>query len=508
MVKPCQHKYSRSLSDGAWRCLLLLLLLACVGWALSLSDAQAYPTNMVEDTFVTTSGIIRVLTPKVPIGITSPVVTKNVGDKLRLLQRNDEYFIAIVEQEYEKEQEKVCAFPLMSRKARQKSAWTTKSGLMFFGYKTDSCDGTLYLREGEELPVFGMNEHAYQAEIERYGHTALLWIPKSTPNIQFAGGPPPTPDPGPEPNRTIIRGTAGTTTVALVRGGSKPVLSDAEQGLSQRTHTKLSELFATQQKLKTTTPARVTTILSNEFDEPWFEIEEETPEPEPEPPPVVEEEPEVVEEPVPEVEEVVEVVEVTPATDEAVDTNVVEQAEKSEAEKPAAGGGFDMQAILVPVFAGFLGVLVLVVVVKKLKARRGAGGDAGAEDGFARSRVAGAGGDADDKDVDMSGHIASSSLGDVAQFLNAGKETGMLSIKDEQGEPLGRMVFDKGELVDAESQGHRGVEAVYDLLRHKDGFFSFVRQAEDSAEERTITQGTISLLLDVYRVIDEENSEM
>ncbi len=217
-------------------------------------------------------------------------------------------------------------------------------------------------------------------------------------------------------------------------------------------------------------------------------------------PPVVEE-PVEIEEPVVETNEVVEVVEEPEPVEEVIDTNVTVVAEVAEETEKA--GGLNLQKIIMAVFGGILLVLVVVVIIKKVK------GGQDHESPKATPELASAAAPVgmEDKEVDMSGHIASSSLGDVSQFLNAGKETGVLSIKNEESDPMGRMVFDKGELVDAESPGHCGVEAVYDLLRHKDGFFSFVRQAEESITERTITQGTISLLLDVYRVIDEENSE-
>ena len=485
-------------------------MLCFLGMFLPTVSAFAYPTNLVGSTFVLTSGTIRAMAPKVAVWINSPYVIQHVGDKLQLLQKNDDYFIGIVEREYEKEKKRICAFPLMSRKSRQKSAWTTKSGLMFFGYKTTSCNGVFYLRDGEDLSVLGMTDTDYQVEIQRYGHKANLWIPKTTLNIEYTPGVLSTSTATLGPVRTIITGTAETTHIEVVRGGNVTTLTNVNQRLSQGTHSKLADLFAAQQRLKTSRPTRKTTVVASEIDEPWFEVEEE-PEPVPEVKPelpVIEEPVEVETVPIVDTNEVIDVVEESEPVEDVDDTNELSEVDLKEAGETDTAGGVNLQALVMSVFGVFLVVLVAIVVVKKVRGGEGkeARTSMSAPVSVVDSEESLA--DVSDKDVDMSGHIASSSLGDVAQFLNAGKETGNLSIKNEEGEPVGRMVFDKGELVDAESPGHCGVEAVYDLLRHKDGFFSFVRQPEDSIEERTITQGTISLLLDVYRVIDEENSEM
>jgi hypothetical protein len=104
---------------------------------------------------------------------------------------------------------------------------------------------------------------------------------------------------------------------------------------------------------------------------------------------------------------------------------------------------------------------------------------------------------------DFSGSIASMSLGSVTQFLNSDKETGTLLVKDKSNNEIGILVFIKGEIIDAKSPDKRGIDALYEILRNKEGVFSFLRE-EPKNMEKTITQGTISLLLDAHRIMDEE----
>ena len=65
------------------------------------------------------------------------------------------------------------------------------------------------------------------------------------------------------------------------------------------------------------------------------------------------------------------------------------------------------------------------------------------------------------------------------------------------------MVFVKGEIFDAKTPTRRGVPAVYDIMRCKEGFFTFAR-GDHSNAERTILEGTITMLLEAHRIMDEE----
>lgn len=110
-----------------------------------------------------------------------------------------------------------------------------------------------------------------------------------------------------------------------------------------------------------------------------------------------------------------------------------------------------------------------------------------------------------DSSNDFSGSISSMSLGSVTQFLNSDKETGTLFVKDKNNVEIGTLAFIQGEIIDAKSSNKRGIDALYEILRNKEGFFSFLREKQPKSTEKTITQGTISLLLDAHRIMDEEH---
>ncbi len=90
---------------------------------------------------------------------------------------------------------------------------------------------------------------------------------------------------------------------------------------------------------------------------------------------------------------------------------------------------------------------------------------------------------------------------DIIQLLNLGKKTGALVLTGAGVE--GRLVFDKGEVVDARSQREVGVRAFASLIALEGGVFRF--EAEPAAAERTIHQPTATLLLDVLRIQDESS---
>jgi hypothetical protein len=471
-----------------------------------------------------------------------------IGDSLPLVQENEHFYIAMVETEYAREKQQICAFPLIAQKARMPAAWVTRSGLMFFGYRTSSCDGELYLRDGEQLEVVGISDDAYRAVINRYDRSIPLTIPRDTAFLAYEPGPPPTPVPE-GPRRTIIHATAETAKMTVVTGHAGRQQKE-ETGLKPEIHDRLADLFAADQQLKkkkaAQTQQKTKVITATNWNEPWFEVEDadskaaaRKKKPEPTPAPTVTETAQITPEPEPTVDAgpdddsapsstttvaAVQTAAATTVTATASAETAAEVTGKVEAVEQPSGkqaprvsfmarlagilAGHQLHIIIIMLF--IIIIFVLLHVKRRLKVKKEKAPALQEDEATmaAEAEPLPLGSDASDTEVDMSGHIAASSLGDVAQFLNAGKETGVLGIKDEAGQEEGTMVFEKGELIDAQSPGHRGVEAVYDLLRHKEGFFSFVRHAEDSGWDRTINQGTISLLLDVYRVIDEEMSGM
>jgi hypothetical protein len=107
---------------------------------------------------------------------------------------------------------------------------------------------------------------------------------------------------------------------------------------------------------------------------------------------------------------------------------------------------------------------------------------------------------------DFTGSLASMSIGALVQFLNSEKETGALTLLNDRRTPLGTMIFIKGEVVDAVSPGQRGVEAVFDIVAHSEGFFSFTRK-KVLDPQKTVDQQTIPLLMEAYRRIDEKGAK-
>ena len=95
------------------------------------------------------------------------------------------------------------------------------------------------------------------------------------------------------------------------------------------------------------------------------------------------------------------------------------------------------------------------------------------------------------------------SLGSLAQLLYTERETGVLTILDDQKHPAGTMIFIKGDLVDAKTPTLRGTEAVYAIVRLKTGSFSFKR-GPGIGSQRTIQESTMPLILDAYRRNDEQ----
>ncbi|MFH0880726.1 MAG: DUF4388 domain-containing protein, partial [Lentisphaerota bacterium] len=106
--------------------------------------------------------------------------------------------------------------------------------------------------------------------------------------------------------------------------------------------------------------------------------------------------------------------------------------------------------------------------------------------------------------ADFSGALTSMSMSVLSQMLNSEMATGVLTVKDKDHADLGTLTFVNGEIVDANSLGKRGTEAVHMLIRQKQGSFLFVRKARLETK-KTVHQNTVSLLLEAARMIDEKN---
>lgn len=96
-------------------------------------------------------------------------------------------------------------------------------------------------------------------------------------------------------------------------------------------------------------------------------------------------------------------------------------------------------------------------------------------------------------------------IADLIQLLNATLQTGALVIQDPQ-RSVGRVHFNKGEIVSASYGDKTAEEAVYSLLRVRDGNFEFVQENLPTPEQ-TIKRSTMSLLLEGCRLADEAQAD-
>lgn len=105
-------------------------------------------------------------------------------------------------------------------------------------------------------------------------------------------------------------------------------------------------------------------------------------------------------------------------------------------------------------------------------------------------------------DGDLQGELEKFSMGHVVQFFHSSGESGALTISDSNGR-VDKLIFDRGQIIDAVSGNRCGEAAVDVVLRRRQGSFKFTRE-DTSKRLRLITQDTMALLMDAARVIDEK----
>jgi hypothetical protein len=147
-------------------------------------------------------------------------------------------------------------------------------------------------------------------------------------------------------------------------------------------------------------------------------------------------------------------------------------------------------------------ILLLVVVVETLllarflfMKRR----DAAIPQGS--STTAGVKPPARDSHGDMSGELEKFPITTIVQVFNSSKESGTLTIAGTTGID-GRLVFQNGEIIDADNAFHFGLEAAKEILARKKGHFRY-RSEDTSMRVRHIEVATIPLLLEVAQSTDE-----
>ena len=105
-------------------------------------------------------------------------------------------------------------------------------------------------------------------------------------------------------------------------------------------------------------------------------------------------------------------------------------------------------------------------------------------------------------DGDLSGSLQKMAIAEIIQFLNSSRETGRLEIKDKSRINSSVLLFQDGEIFDAKHEKEKGEAAARQIIALKQGNFSFKREAQ-IAEPRTISQSTMSIVLDVIKTLDE-----
>ncbi len=447
------------------------------------------PPNVPLPPPLMTTAFVRVTVPWIAVPIQSPPVTCEVGSHVMLIQENDDFFITMCSNRHAGTF--LAAFPANTRAGRP--AWTTPEEKVFFAYRTTSCRGTLYFKQGDELPVDAQTRNGYKVRLERFGHAFLLYLSRTNSGVEFFAAPPP---PTPAQVAHIKAGQkAATTAVPKTPTSSSPKLSADSPPrpppvkryivtpVGPSTNVYTIELLPPDVSTSTTAKAdgSLITRLFSKTEKPAVAASEK-----PAPPRSTE----------------------TPA----------EKPEPAQKEAPAlADKGpeppptpkTDIKTLFsmykIPVLAGASLLVLVGALLLKRREKNARPETEGKTPGDTVTAGATSTSTTPGTLNDFSGSIASMSLGSVTQFLNSDKETGTLVIRDKDNAELGTLIFIKGEIVDARSPKNRGLDALYEVLRHKEGFFSFLRE-EPTNVEKTITQGTISLLLEAHRIMDEEVS--
>ena len=405
-------------------------------------------------------GVVRVVQARLPIPVDNARRSFKVGDRAQLFQENEEFFIALVDKPFDSKL--LVAVPL--RKGGGKTAWVTPENVMFFGTEVAAVEGRLYLRADEELSVIREEAGRYEVVVERLGQQAAVWISKADPGVRFT------------PNPTLSEAGAQVRDIAAVPrlepvAASRPIENEKK------------------------TRAAVRRALRHEAA-------------------VVPEGPKKVEHLFPEMDEqlISFMLPTVPGLDwDSVEPDRIEPVLTERLEEMMADVLYAIKQRL-QLFAIVLLALVLLIALFVFGLRRAVLKHA--HEPSRRKLVmlqepkeepAAAPKEEPEKQglgADFSGSVASMSLGAVTQFLNSDKETGVLTISEDDHKRMGTMVFMGGEIIDAQTSKKRGAPAVYELLKCKKGLFAFVRQPKVDAK-RTVDQGTIALLLDAHRELDE-----
>lgn len=101
----------------------------------------------------------------------------------------------------------------------------------------------------------------------------------------------------------------------------------------------------------------------------------------------------------------------------------------------------------------------------------------------------------------MVGQVADIPIVELCQMINSNQKTGKLKI--EHDETRAQLMFDEGELIQAEFQNETGKEAFFKALGLKNGRFKFTQGLTVSQRQQNVIGGFMGLIMEGMKRIDD-----
>jgi CRP/FNR family transcriptional regulator, cyclic AMP receptor protein len=101
----------------------------------------------------------------------------------------------------------------------------------------------------------------------------------------------------------------------------------------------------------------------------------------------------------------------------------------------------------------------------------------------------------------MVGQLADISPVELCQMINSNQKTGRLNIESE--EQRATILFNEGELVYAENNGHVGREAFYRTLAIDNGRFKFIQGLSEEEKKLDVLSGFMGMLMEGMKRLDD-----
>ena len=101
----------------------------------------------------------------------------------------------------------------------------------------------------------------------------------------------------------------------------------------------------------------------------------------------------------------------------------------------------------------------------------------------------------------FAGELKDLSIVELVQMLNLNKKSGVLKI---DGEGKGEIYLKDGQLIGAKTESQKGEEAVYELVTFEKGTFNF--EVSDQEYPNNVTNGTMNVIMEACRIMDERRS--